>query len=117
MAGCCEKPVLIVEKGKDADKDIGAGGGGGGIVRSKSLDHLSFLVFAAKHTKILYSDNQKQTAELIKKLALAESKREKALPVSDVKVNVYACVRACVVVCARLNYFLCDTCVLCRLIV
>ena len=27
MAGCCEKPVLIVEKGKDADKDIGAGSG------------------------------------------------------------------------------------------
>lgn len=82
MASYCEKPVLIVERGR-------MGGGGGGKVedgvtnRSKSLDHLCFLAFEAKHTKILYSDNMKQTAELIKKIAMAEGKKGKALPVVD----------------------------------
>ena len=94
MASYCEKPVLIVERGRMGG---GGGGGGGGKVvggkedgvtnRSKSLDHLCFLAFEAKHTKILYSDNMKQTAELIKKIAMAEGKKGKALPVVDKRVR------------------------------
>ena len=89
MASYCEKPVLIIEKGgrgpgggaADAAKD------GGIINRGKHLDILTYLAFEAKHTKILYSENMKQTAELIKRMALAESKRGKALPVSENKVS------------------------------
>jgi len=77
LAFCCEKPILIVERGA---KDGGGEKFDGTVVRSKCLDHLSFLVFDAKHTRMLYSDNQKQTADLIKRLALAETKRDKALP-------------------------------------
>ena len=82
MASYCEKPVLIVEKAGKAR----VGGDDSVFGRSKQLDQIAFLSFEAKHTKILYSDNMKQTAELVKRMALAESKRGKALPVSENKV-------------------------------
>ena len=74
--------MLIVEKGRGDDKSNGS------IVRNKTLDQLTFLVFEAKHTKILHSDNQKQTAEIIKRLASSDAKKAKALPEGKTKVRI-----------------------------
>jgi len=80
VAANFEKPCLIVEKDRGNIQDT--------VSRSKTLNHLSFLVFSSKaQCTVLYSDGQKESAELLKQLAATESRKGKSLTKSDSKAN------------------------------
>jgi ERCC4-type nuclease len=76
MAHYYERSMLIIEVDRGAQD----------VTRTRHMDSLLCLIFQARHTRVFYSDNQTETAKILKDLATSEDRKGARLPSPAVKV-------------------------------